>query len=235
MFEKCLRDLRDRSSANEPNESIESTNHHRISIHSDLVRILAILSHNLLWLLFKMKYREHLKENINPKYGEEVYLAYGDLDNIIRQLSSKTQPGGAASIQTDKEKRTVSMGIPRTLSSSGTISDEAFFSRMDAELSKVEQFTLQQVNTLRGDIKTIDKELETADLTNPVANKRIQGMVDTVAEKFLQLEKYVNLNFMGTCICMKTVGSVFPCQHANSFRYSYLHFVLHPFFRFPQK
>jgi hypothetical protein len=36
-----------------------------------------------------MKYKQHLTENIAPDYGPEPYLAYGDLDDIIRQLSSK--------------------------------------------------------------------------------------------------------------------------------------------------
>ena len=36
-----------------------------------------------------MKYKQHLTENIAPEYGPEPYLAYGELDDIIRQLSSK--------------------------------------------------------------------------------------------------------------------------------------------------
>ena len=36
-----------------------------------------------------MKYKQHLRENIAAEYGPEPYLAYGDLDDIIRQLSSK--------------------------------------------------------------------------------------------------------------------------------------------------
>lgn len=37
----------------------------------------------------KMKYKQRLTENIAPEYGPEPYLAYGELDDIIRQLSSK--------------------------------------------------------------------------------------------------------------------------------------------------
>lgn len=36
-----------------------------------------------------MKYKQHLTENIAPEYGPDPYLAYGELDDIIRQLSSK--------------------------------------------------------------------------------------------------------------------------------------------------
>jgi len=34
-----------------------------------------------------MKYGEHLKENIEPDFGPEPYLAYEKLDHIIYELS----------------------------------------------------------------------------------------------------------------------------------------------------
>ena len=39
-----------------------------------------------------MKYKQHLADNIAPEYGPEPYLAYGELDDIIRQLSSQAPP-----------------------------------------------------------------------------------------------------------------------------------------------
>jgi SPX domain protein involved in polyphosphate accumulation len=38
-----------------------------------------------------MKYGEHLKANIAPEYGEENYLHYERLDQIITQLT-ETKP-----------------------------------------------------------------------------------------------------------------------------------------------
>lgn len=40
-----------------------------------------------------MKFGEHLKQNIDPEYGPEVYLDYDKLDDIIRALS-KMAPSG---------------------------------------------------------------------------------------------------------------------------------------------
>lgn len=37
----------------------------------------------------KMKYGQHLRENIAPEYGPEPYLNYAHLDGIIRILSGK--------------------------------------------------------------------------------------------------------------------------------------------------
>ena len=40
-----------------------------------------------------MKFGEHLKANISPEYGEDAYLKYGDLDEIIRILSENAPSG----------------------------------------------------------------------------------------------------------------------------------------------
>ena len=53
---------------------------HRVTCHAHLSQISQIST---------MKYKQHLTENIAPEYGPEPYLAYGELDDIIRQLSSK--------------------------------------------------------------------------------------------------------------------------------------------------
>ena len=68
---------------------------------------------------------------------------------------------------------------------------------MDSELTKVEKHTLSVVTNLRAQINEIEQELETADLNDQAAVDRIQAETDAIAEKFLILEKYVNLNFMG--------------------------------------
>jgi SPX domain protein involved in polyphosphate accumulation len=37
-----------------------------------------------------MKFGAHLRENIAPEYGPDAYIAYDRLDDIIRELSSRT-------------------------------------------------------------------------------------------------------------------------------------------------
>jgi hypothetical protein len=39
----------------------------------------------------KMKFGEHLKQNVEPVFGHEPYLVYDRLDNIISELS-QTKP-----------------------------------------------------------------------------------------------------------------------------------------------
>ena len=163
-----------------------------------------------------MKYQQHLKENISPDFGEENYLAYGKLDDIIRKLSTK-----AFATDTDTEKRTVSMSATATVASgtSDAITDETFFRQMDAELAKVEQFTLTQVNKLREEIDVIEQTLKsTAD-----DRGKIQTMVDSVAEEFLHLEKYVNLNFMGFHKILKKHDKYVPSNPCKAFYVSRMH------------
>lgn len=77
------------------------------------------------------------------------------------------------------------------------ITDENFFSKMDSELTKVEKHTLKVVTDLRAQIQEIEDELQGADLEDQTTVDRIQAETDAIAGKFLTLEKYVNLNFMG--------------------------------------
>ena len=171
-----------------------------------------------------MKYQQHLKENISPEFGEENYLAYGKLDDIIRKLSTK-----AFATDTDTEKRTVSMSATATVASGATsdaITDETFFRKMDAELAKVEQFTLTQVNKLREEIDVIEQTLKSsADVVQSAAADRgkIQTMVDLVAEEFLHLEKYVNLNFMGFHKILKKHDKYVPSNPCKAFYVSRMH------------
>jgi hypothetical protein len=40
-----------------------------------------------------MKYGEHLTANISPEYGEDAYLTYSELNDIIRLLSENAPSG----------------------------------------------------------------------------------------------------------------------------------------------
>ena len=173
-----------------------------------------------------MKYQQHLKENISPKFGEENYVAYGELDDIIRKIS--TMASAAADTITDPERRAVSMSATPTVVSgtSGVISDEAFFSQMDSELTKVENFTLKQVNKLREEIVVIERTLKSSnkdDNKSTADHRRIQTLVDTVAEEFLRVEKYVNLNFMGFHKILKKHDKHVPHNPCKAFYVSRMH------------
>jgi SPX domain protein involved in polyphosphate accumulation len=81
---------------------------------------------------------------------------------------------------------------------SGT--EEQFLKLVDAELTKVEKFTLQQVKELR-------QKLNIAEQLDDDPKEAILLVADEIASRFLRLELYVNINFMGfhkvCCICCR--------------------------------
>lgn len=107
--------------------------------------------------------------------------------------------------------------------SSAEITDENFFSKMDSELTKVEAHTLKVVTDLRAQIQQIEDELEGADLNDQVTVDRIHAETDAIAEKFLTLEKYVNLNFMGFHKILKKHDKYCPGNPCKTFYVSRMH------------
>ena len=95
----------------------------------------------------------------------------------------------------DPSSRSISISAPPSRPEKMT--DEVFLTKMDSELKKVEQFTLSEVRKLRTEIGSLEKTLEKADLTDRRNMGRIKATTDGLAEQFLTLEKYVNVNFMG--------------------------------------
>jgi SPX domain protein involved in polyphosphate accumulation len=86
-----------------------------------------------------MKYGEHLKANIAPEYGEDPYLNYALLDEIISQLA-KTKPSKA-----DESNRVVSLTAPPQTNAQGldtskiTTTEESFLRLLEADMVKASQ------------------------------------------------------------------------------------------------
>mmetsp|Transcript_18164 Transcript_18164/g.39599 ORF Transcript_18164/g.39599 Transcript_18164/m.39599 type:complete len:716 (-) Transcript_18164:348-2495(-) len=156
---------------------------------------------------------EHLKANIAPVFGAEAYVDYQQLDELIQQLSA-TAPSGP-----DLQNRQISMTVPAQTDARGLaatnngVTEEDFLSKMDIELAKVEKFTLKQVDALRKKIEAVEKR-----------NKPPQmDAADEIANDFLQLEKYVNVNFMGFHKILKKHDKNLPNVPCKAFYVSRMH------------
>ncbi|VEU38640.1 unnamed protein product [Pseudo-nitzschia multistriata] len=155
---------------------------------------------------------EHLKANIASEFGADAYLNYKELDELIQQLSA-TAPSGP-----DLQNRQVSMTVPPQTDARGLavhsngVTEEEFLRRMDEELAKVEKFTLKQVDSLRKKIEAVE-------------NSNTPGMnaADEIANYFLQLEKYVNINFMGFHKILKKHDKNLPNVPCKAFYVSRMH------------
>mmetsp|Transcript_2308 Transcript_2308/g.4574 ORF Transcript_2308/g.4574 Transcript_2308/m.4574 type:complete len:732 (+) Transcript_2308:115-2310(+) len=146
-----------------------------------------------------MKYGEHLKANIAPEYGAENYLQYDKMDRIISDLS-ETKP--ARAVETN---RVLSMTAPPPTNAQGLdtskvpITQETFLNLVDQDMVRIEKFTLSQVTLIRNKLSEVEAQLKnTGPQGKPMwDDKQVSKLADEVANDFLRLEKYVNINFMG--------------------------------------
>lgn len=165
-----------------------------------------------------------MKANIAPEYGDQAYLAYERLDQII-SLLTETKPSRA-----DETSRVVSLSAPPQTNAQGldtskvAITEEAFFTLLDSEMAKVERFTLEKVKDLRSKIDNMKyalgqkKEEWTVDTI-----KELRQKADVIANDFLRLEKYVNLNFMGIHKILKKHDKYLPNNPCKAFYVNRMH------------
>jgi SPX domain protein involved in polyphosphate accumulation len=98
-----------------------------------------------------------------------------------------------------------------------TATEESFLKLIDAELSKVEKFTLEKVTILRQKIVDAEGMDDTKD------KEKMRKLADSIAEDFLRLEKYVNLNFMGFHKILKKHDKNLPNNPCKAFYVSRMH------------
>lgn len=173
-----------------------------------------------------MKYGEHLKSNIAPEYGAEPYLAYDRLDEIIMQLT-QTKPSRA-----NETSRVVSLTAPPQTNAQGldtskiTLTEEDFLQLVDREMVKVERFTLQKVTELRNKLIAGEENVRlntdvSGDFTGD--QESVTKQADEIAQDFLRLELYVNLNFMGFHKILKKHDKHLPNNPCKAFYVGRLH------------
>lgn len=104
-----------------------------------------------------------------------------------------------------------------------TITEEAFFSCMDANLNKVEAFTLRKVTELRNALKNLEAKLQAMAPGDDEETDRINRGADEVAKAFLTLEKYVNINFMGFHKILKKHDKYCPSNPCKTFYVNRMH------------
>lgn len=95
-----------------------------------------------------------------------------------------------------------------------TATEESFLKLIDAELTKVEKFTLEKVTELR------QKIVEAEGMDN---KEKIRKLADTIADDFLRVEKYVNLNFMGFHKILKKHDKNLPNNPCKAFYVGRMH------------
>lgn len=127
-------------------------------------------------------------------------------------------------ISADLENRQISLTTPPPTNARGlaqainTITEESFLKKIDHELTKVEDFTLSRVTELRNKIKEAEDMI-----VGNTGNDKVTELADSIADDFLRLEKYVNINFMGFHKILKKHDKYLPNNPCKAFYVSRMH------------
>ena len=137
----------------------------------------------------------------------------------------------------DQTSRHVSLTTPPQTNAQGLAADlkgeteETFLKALDAEMAKVEAFTLKKVTQLRDKLRAIEGAIrESTDKiktsNDPLAKDSLEKLslqAEEIADDFLRLEKYVNLNFMGFHKILKKHDKHLPNNPCKAFYINRMH------------
>jgi len=152
-----------------------------------------------------MKYGLYLEENTNPEWSE-FYVSYKRLKKILKVLAAQllTKPPAEWNIgvSLSTPAPTNAAAMPSSSQSddeleAAPLTQNDFFKVLEADMEKVEKFTKLQVKQIRAALKAVDGMMAgyTADASSSTPPLGAKEQVDAVGDRFLKLEKYVNLNF----------------------------------------
>jgi SPX domain protein involved in polyphosphate accumulation len=119
--------------------------------------------------------------------------------------------------------RVVSMTAPPQTNAQGldtsqvTVTEESFLRTLEGEMLKVEKFTLEKVTELRNKISETEQSLQKNSHATSLAK------ADEIANDFLRLELYVNINFMGFHKILKKHDKNLPNMACKAFYVNRLH------------
>jgi SPX domain protein involved in polyphosphate accumulation len=143
---------------------------------------------------------EHLTRNIYPAWSD-FYINYEKLKDIIDALEEQMN---AMDWNAEGSERVTSLSIPAPTNQAGMpmqsrgeeLSEETFFQALEHEMRKIDSFTEGKVKDQRQSLVSIENQLHSPNITEGVSSS-LKTKVDVLAGEYLELEKYVNLNFMG--------------------------------------
>jgi SPX domain protein involved in polyphosphate accumulation len=130
-------------------------------------------------------------------------------------------------LSVDLSQRQVSLTMPPPTNAHGVsqeganVTEEIFLKTMDDQMFKVEKFTLEQVTLLRTKLKAAEKSVDK--VGNTVDIDTLAAETDEIAEQFLRLEKYVNINFMGFHKILKKHDKHIPANPIKAFYVARMH------------
>ncbi|MEW5316474.1 MAG: hypothetical protein WDW38_007846 [Sanguina aurantia] len=168
-----------------------------------------------------MKYGKHLETKKNLEWAQ-YYIDYSGLKDIIKSAQEQASKSGGDVAAFSP--RTTSLSVQRYNQNKGGGAAEMFFTKLEQDVAKVNKFTTHLVTELRSGLKNLQSKYD-RDPSNkdPMHVAKLQQEAQAIGDKFLALEKFVNLNYMGFHKILKKHDKCLPHAPCRQFYIAHLH------------
>ncbi|KDD74760.1 VTC domain-containing protein [Helicosporidium sp. ATCC 50920] len=166
-----------------------------------------------------MKFGKYLEEKRRSLWSN-FYLDYGALKDLLKEcVSERDDPGQGAWAS----PRVTSLSVVRAPRGAKDPAEERFFRALEGEVSKVGRHTAAVVTKLRGRQSRLLERIEDGDRRDAALQRELMEEAKAIGDEILQLEKYVNLNYMGFHKILKKHDKLLPDTPCRQFYVSHLH------------
>ncbi len=165
-----------------------------------------------------MKFALELKRKAEPEW-RNVYLNYNALKDVLKALGSKAAYAPELNTLDGKSSGVVSLSVPTPAGKDeeqvvSLVTEEDFFTLLDSEITKVEEFTASQVQAMRDRLAVLQKKVNAAlkngrDSSESDLAPLIQE-ANEVSVTFLKVEKFANLNYKAIYKSLKKHDKLLP-------------------------
>lgn len=166
-----------------------------------------------------MKYGKYLQDNIREEWKAQ-YVDYGMLKGLIKQAATDAGPGADPGFAFSP--RTTSLTVARA-SAWKSNAEERFFKALEGQVDKVGKFTAKLVAEQRGRLNALQDRANVLKDDDDLEKERLLQEAKSIGDEFLQLEKYVNLNYMALHKILKKHDKMLPHSPCRQFYTAHLH------------
>jgi len=163
-----------------------------------------------------MKFGKYLETKQKPEWKDH-YVDYSGLKDLIKAQADQGSSGQAA-----YSPRTTSLTVQRYNNKSNT-NEEAFFKKLEADVEKVARHTSTVVEKLRQDLSKMVAKSANAEKENQATKDALLKEAHRIGDDFLQLEKFVNINYMAFHKILKKHDKMLPHAPCRQFYVAHLH------------
>lgn len=145
------------------------------------------------------------------------YLDYEKLKNMLTALGSTVDKASPA---LDIEQRATSLTTKKAGSTAirqvnfegKLITETDFFTALEEEMSKVDAKTHAEQNRIKSEVEALKRKLggDLGESLNAQAREKVAEETKSLGDKFLRIEKFVNLNYLGFHKILKKHDKLLP-------------------------